>query len=76
MPAEKNRLYLSDHWTTDDLLNFDIFKPALMEILESADTPLTVGVFGAWGSGKTSLLRMLEKSIKEHDSQKFLSVWL
>jgi predicted KAP-like P-loop ATPase len=75
MPSQDRSLYLSDHWTTEDSLNFNVFKPALMDILQNADTPLTVGVFGTWGSGKTSLLRMLEKSIQEKGLQRFRPVW-
>lgn len=41
--------YLNDRFTTDDYLNFSDFRPGLESILRHADTPLTVGVFGAWG---------------------------
>ena len=76
MAAKKTKsIYLSDHWTTSDGLNFGIFMPALMDILENAETPLTVGVFGTWGSGKTSLLRMLEKKIKDQGLAQFRAVW-
>src|SRR5262249_869620 len=33
-------------------------------------TPLTVGLFGAWGSGKTTLMRMIERELKETDESK------
>jgi len=75
MVEKKQSIYLSDHWTTDDALNFGIFQPALMDILKHADTPLTVGVFGTWGSGKTSLLHMLESQIKNKGLAGFRSVW-
>jgi formylglycine-generating enzyme required for sulfatase activity len=76
MATKKTKsFYLSDHWTTTDALNFGVFKPALMDILQNAATPLTVGVFGTWGSGKTSLLRMLEAEIKDKGLAKFRSVW-
>ena len=51
MPASKTIKqpqsgYLTDHWTTTDFLNFGDFRPALLGILRTAQTPLTVGVFG------------------------------
>jgi hypothetical protein len=35
------------------------------------DTPMTVGIYGEWGSGKTSVMRMLEN----HLSQRKRTVW-
>ena len=35
----------------------------LSGLLAETKTPLTLGVFGDWGSGKTSLLRMVERSL-------------
>jgi formylglycine-generating enzyme required for sulfatase activity len=75
MAKKPKSIYLSDHWTTDDALKFGVFQPALMDILEHADTPLTVGVFGTWGSGKTSLLRMLEEKIKHRGLPGLRPVW-
>jgi len=43
----------------------------LVDIIKTGSTPLTIGVFGTWGSGKTSLMRMVKKrlvlpSLSEH----------
>jgi hypothetical protein len=54
----------SDQPTTADELGFAPSAEALLSILsgtELADTPLTIGIFGPWGSGKTSLMRMLHE---------------
>lgn len=67
--------YLTDHFTTDDFLNFSDFRPGLQSILSHAQTPLTVGVFGAWGSGKTSLLRMLHDDIEKLGLASTRTVW-
>ena len=70
--------YLTDNATSDpaaDALNFGDFRPALKEILTSAETPLTVGIFGAWGSGKTSLMRMLRDEIESEGKPKARTVW-
>ncbi len=73
--AKPKSLYLSDYWTKQDALNFQVFLPALMDILQNAETPLTLGVFGSWGSGKTSLLRMLEGRIHDQGLPSFRSTW-
>lgn len=69
-------VYISDNWTIQDELYFSDFKPALMDILQYGETPLTVGIFGEWGSGKTSMLRMLENAIDELPSDAgYRTVW-
>jgi formylglycine-generating enzyme required for sulfatase activity len=75
MAGNSKSIYFSDNWAIDDMLGFDVYKPALMDIIQNAETPLTVGVFGTWGSGKTSLLRMLEKEIREMGLLKYRPVW-
>ena len=52
---------------TTDELGFTPAAVALAAIVqgtERADTPLTVGVYGAWGSGKTSLMGMIHARLE------------
>lgn len=57
-------LYFSDRPTPHDILDFVDFRPALAEVLLFGESPLTIGIFGPWGSGKTSLLRMLQADVE------------
>jgi len=56
---------LDDCPTTEDALDFTHYVDALADILLDPDTrtPLTLGIFGPWGSGKTSLMTMLKKRL-------------
>ena len=50
----------------DELERINLVK-RLSEIIVSADTPITLGVFGEWGSGKTSLMKMTQEYLeREH----------
>lgn len=54
----------SDRETSDDCLGFSSYVESLADVcLEAEIAPLTVGVFGSWGSGKTSLMLMLRAAI-------------
>jgi len=54
----------SDEPTKDDLLSFDAVASTVVDaVLDDALDPLAIGVSGAWGSGKTSILRLIEADL-------------
>lgn len=60
----------SDRETLDDCLGFSSYVESLAEVcLERDIAPLTVGIFGSWGSGKTSLMHMLRRRVDEHSTE-------
>jgi hypothetical protein len=65
----RERRAINDKPITDikkDTLGFDVYVRALHEFITSRDTttPLTISINGAWGSGKSSLMKMLEGQFK------------
>ena len=66
---------LGDSPTTEDGLGFDPYVNILLEAINNFDasSPLTIGIHGRWGSGKTSLMRMLEKRFEDDDNVK--TIW-
>jgi hypothetical protein len=64
-----------DSPTTEDGLGFDDYANILLELIGNFDpkSPLTIGIHGRWGSGKTSLMRMVEKRFE--DDTKVKTVW-
>jgi len=57
----------SDRPSADDQLNFVHYAQAFAEIIAARDTtpPLTIGIYGSWGIGKSSLLDMITKRFQK-----------
>lgn len=56
----------SDNETTQDLLGYQVHVDLLRKIiLNDAMLPISIGVFGNWGSGKSSLMLLLQQSLQE-----------
>jgi hypothetical protein len=51
-----------------DALGLNDYAEALSDFILFTDTPMTLGIQGDWGSGKSSLMYLIEKKIKA-DSQ-------
>ena len=69
--------------TTKDLLNFTVVADTAAQLVrESAGQPVSIGVSGNWGTGKSSLVKMIGASLREADAtdQKYVflefNAWL
>ena len=59
----------SDNETKQDLLGYQVHADLLKKIiLNDAMLPISIGVFGNWGSGKSSLMLLLQQSLQEWDN--------
>ena len=62
----------------EDRFGFCRYRDALIRVVRSSDTPLTVGIFGPWGSGKTSLMKLVQEDLPRQAGQghwRALPVW-
>ena len=66
---------LTDRPADKDALDFQPYIDSLADLLmdPATSTPLTVGIFGQWGSGKTSLMQMIQAQVARLDS--YRTVW-
>jgi hypothetical protein len=64
--------------TKEDVLGIKAYAQALSDFLLRCDTPITLGIQGDWGAGKTSLMNMVRELLQETVSQerfKCETVW-
>lgn len=58
----------SDKETTQDLLGYTVHASLLKNVVTNdKNLPITVGLYGDWGSGKSSILKILEEQLNKED---------
>lgn len=61
----------NDVETTQDLLNFKVVADTAAQMIKDGNgQPVSIGVSGSWGVGKSSLVQMIGESLKSLDSGK------
>lgn len=57
---------LNDTETTQDLLNYQVVADTAAQMIkESLDEPISIGISGNWGAGKSSLVKMIGCSLED-----------
>ena len=68
--------YILDDLPTDlDTLDFAPYVRTLVDVCKTASTPLTIGIFGTWGTGKTSLMKMVRKELPDDFVVAWFDAW-
>lgn len=59
-----------DNETERDFLNFgSVANTAAEIIIQAQGLPISIGVSGAWGSGKSSMIKLIRKALKEREEE-------
>jgi hypothetical protein len=57
----------------ENLLGIENYAKALTQFLQESATPLTIGMQGEWGTGKTSLMYLVQEAL---DNKKVATSWV
>ena len=70
MQSERPPIHVwQDNETETDLLGFDVHADLIRSVItDQSVLPVTVGVFGDWGGGKSSIMKMLQKALANEDA--------
>lgn len=67
-PPTRPMLFVPDTETSVDLLYFEPIATALTTLIdETSEKPVTIGVHGDWGAGKSSIMKMVQKQLEGRD---------
>lgn len=67
-------MFLNDQETATDLLHYEaIAKTVVQLIRDKPKSPITIGVHGDWGAGKSSVLKMTQAAFEGDD--RTLCIW-
>lgn len=58
---------LIDEAATSPQLGFVDYASALADIISSSTPEFAIGIFGSWGTGKTTLMRQIETVLRGDD---------
>lgn len=66
----------ADNETSEDLLGFKVHADLLIDIINDESVlPITIGVFGDWGSGKSSVLQIVKEEFDKEDDKDSLCIY-
>lgn len=61
---------------SEDLLKVERYSLALTNFIKSSDTPITIGLQGEWGTGKTSLMCLMREILDREDiATSWVNTW-
>lgn len=67
-------MFLNDQETATDLLYYEAIARTVVKLIRNTpNSPVTIGVHGDWGAGKSSVLKMLEGALNKDD--RVLCLW-
>lgn len=63
----------SDLPTSQDTLNIKSYSQSLKKFISNCKTPMTISIQGEWGTGKSSMMKVLHSSLDDKEVRK---VWI
>ena len=57
-------LILTDEIAIDPILDFNLYRNAIVSIIKNSLPKFTIGIFGEWGTGKTTLINSVDTALQ------------
>jgi len=67
-------LIITDNYSRKPVLDFESYSHSILNIIKNSYPHFTIGIFGEWGTGKTTLMRNIFNRLKEEHTS-IVPVW-
>ena len=64
---------LTDDIEVNPILDFKDYTDTIVNMIKGSTPNFSIGIYGEWGTGKTTLMRSIEKNLRAEDN--ILTVW-
>ena len=73
-------LIITDNFSAQPILDFGAYSDALVKMIKNSHPNFTIGIFGEWGTGKTTLMKLIENKLhdgynNERENSNIVTVW-
>jgi hypothetical protein len=60
---------LSDDIEKKPIIGFDALSSIITNIVKDSEPKFSIGIFGQWGTGKTTLMELVDEKIKKSSKE-------
>ena len=74
----RKQTILIDEYEIQPTLEFESIAKTLANMIKNSHPRFTTGIYGEWGTGKTTLMRSIEKNLQkseDNSQQKVFPIW-
>jgi len=68
-------LILTDNFSPDPILDFENYTNTIVNVIKQSDPNFSIGIFGEWRTGKTSLMKSIERHFLDEDNSNSKTIW-
>jgi hypothetical protein len=65
----------TDLESESDIFDHEAFAEAVLKLLKQNSPPLTIGIFGPWGIGKSTIINILFRKLRRNESKSFTPIY-
>lgn len=66
---------LTDDVERKPIMNFEGFSESIAKMVKASHPKFSIGIYGEWGTGKTTLMQLIEDKLKNDPGKNDLFIW-